>query len=174
MTTIAAVNTVTTRQGEQEQMPKITLSVKKADQAIWSRAKKLASSDFASLSSLVTAAVDSLVVKHDEEVEKQKLRGKEMERFDLALGQGHRLRFTGLLLADWDSDPAESGRDDLLAIYQTKGGKIVYYTHRDEEDYPSHREFPDFDTLRKSSKVPDALIGEAAAKLGKVIVVEID
>lgn len=162
---------------------KITLYVRKQDRELWERARALAGGE-ASLSALVADALKEYVEREERRREAEQQIEEEMQDYELEIygpGQAsYTLKFRGTLLA---ADENYVGGPE---IYITKAGKFVLYDYDRLEGWASYWLFDSLNDLvawveegrakedRYFERITDVLLAEAAERLGKDLVIEID
>lgn len=104
-------------------MPNKTIYVSDSDQEIYARAQELAGG---SLSQAITTALRTYV-----ELEEGRLEGYEEIVVKVGTGVGRKVRFSGLLLAEWMN--STSTRVETFRVYRSRTGKFVVHTERSPE-----------------------------------------
>jgi EXLDI family protein len=104
-------------------MPNKTIYVSDSDQELFARAQELAGG---SLSQAITTALRRFV-----ELEEGKLEGFEEVVVKVGVGVGRKVRFSGLLLAEWMDTTISTVV--TFRVYQSRTGKFVVHTERSPE-----------------------------------------
>ena len=106
-------------------MPNKTIYVSDEDLPLFQRAQELAGGK---LSAAITAALRRYV-----EVAEGLVEGYEEVTVRVGAGVGRKVRFTGILLAEWGH--STSSRVDTYRVYRTRSGKFVVHIDRSEEHF---------------------------------------
>ncbi|ADD45220.1 EXLDI protein [Stackebrandtia nassauensis] len=106
-------------------MPNKTIYVSDDDLPLFQRAQELAGGK---LSTAITAALRRYV-----EIAEGRMEGFEEVTVRVGAGVGRKVRFSGILLAEWGH--STSSRVDDYRVYRTRTGKYAVHIERSDEHY---------------------------------------